>query len=799
VDVICKRSRPVAAGGIKAIPAVAALLLAIGCGTPRPDPIGPDKPHAGDDACPSLPADHALFEILVDGVDVGLEVRSTRGEDGPLGPERIDMSHEVLRMKMGAVEFERHTVRSERSLAADGTFLRGSHVSKDQVSVRVALVGYNGETWSRLVEKRDSLTDPPQGDPQPLALTGDELIGLKLVDHLRQLALGRADHSIATAYYEPLLDSPVRIAFGSPEPGSTELVGQTIDGVWIEARRLDTGEVVARALFDEKGTLWEERYPPLRQVRRRLPGPLALSAETSALLVGLRSEAYLGLPNSATRAVFRLRTNPDRIEALTDLGTPVNQTLTRDAEGELSLEVSAGAPDGEDAPVEADLGTSRYIKPDAPAIRGALRYLRTAGRQGRLDKPRRDNATAVIAKAGLIRSPGQFWKDPDKVAGLIMRYVSAVLPDKRHTFSMADAVETLDNGAGDCTEHAVLFASLMRAHGIPTRLVAGLYLTRGGLWGYHMWVAYWDGGEWQSIDPGNAIYRPGALYVALGRGASRFADLRENIANFIDRTFSGVAFDLVSASNQGETLSLARPRVPGEHLPETALFNAVVLSGRGDHKGALKLIDAAIPPDRRSIRVKLMRIELMVLDGRHDDALEDIAMLRRQTSAVENTNLLDRLELDALLTTGRPDEAEAILERLAAALDGDEKTLALLRARFHFGTGDETGALETLIQAIATVGQEPELLAAHANYVARRSEPPSEPSLEQALQNAQLALVETMAADHVSLAATARVLHRSGRHLDAVRMLEHALILAPSDRDLLELREATIADRCLER
>jgi tetratricopeptide (TPR) repeat protein len=774
---------------------IVASALVGGCSGARPQPLDPVVDTI-DEPCPASADGHAVYAILIDGVDVGREVRSVRSETGPMGPERVSLSHEVLRMKMGAVEFERYTIRSERLLRDSGSLLRGSHVSMDQVSVRVSLVGFDGDGWERLVEKRDSPTDPPHTDPEPLALAGDEVIGLDLVQRLRAVARGRSEPTDALPYYEPLLDEPIRLAIGAPKPGSTDHDGQTIQGHWIEARRAGTDEIVLRALFDDEGTLWEERFPSLRQVRRRITGPLSLTAETSALLVGLRSETYLGLPNSATRAVFSLRTNPDRIGALDALGEPVNQTLTTVGPEELELEVVAGAPDGDDTPTDADLGRSQYIKPDAPAIEGALRYLRSAGRRGSLDPLRRDNATAVIAKAGLIGKPGPFWRDPDKVAGLIMRYVSALLPDKRHTFSMADAVTTLDRGAGDCTEHAVLFASLMRAHGIPTRLVAGLYLTRGGLWGYHMWAAYWNGDSWQQIDPGNAVYRPGALYVALGRGASRFSDLRQDLAEFIDRTFSGVSFDLVDAYNEGEQLHLARPRTPGEHLPEIALFNAVVLSGRGDHRGALELIDAAIPPERRSLRVKLQRIELLVLSARHDRALEEIALLRNETSAAENTYLLDRLEMDSLLTTGRHDEAAAILERLAAALDEDDKTRSLLRARFLFGTGQQEQAVSTLADAIQRFDSDAELLSAFADHVARLDADPDRPLLDEALQRAGRALIETLSADHASLAAMARVLLRAERIRDAAWLLDHALILAPSDRELLGLREQAIADSC---
>ena len=51
---------------------------------------------------------------------------------------------------------------------------------------------------------------------------------------------------------------------------------------------------------------------------------------------------------------------------------------------------------------------------------------------------------------------------------------------------------------GDCNEHAVLFAALARAAGIPTRIEAGLVYLNGRFY-YHAWNAvYLD--RWVTVD-----------------------------------------------------------------------------------------------------------------------------------------------------------------------------------------------------------------------------------------------------------------------------------------------------------
>jgi tetratricopeptide (TPR) repeat protein len=776
------------------------LFLACGASAPRqtsavqspiPTPSEREPSPAGLAAhCPPPPGTHTIFSITVDGVDVGREVRTDIIEQGPYGAEQLSTSHLALRMKLRGTLFETREVKIQRTRKETGQLLRGAQVIIDQVKTRTYLVGYNGEDWDRLVESRSSVTSPFQGQPTKLKLTGEEVIGFRLRDTLRSAALGQSPVKPVITYYEPLLDGPLELVAEAPLPGQTTIDGQSIDGVWVEARRIDSEQILVRCFFDMNGRLWIEEYPSIRQVRRRMPGPLPLSADTSELLIGLYSKTYLADPNAATRATFLLTSTPDRLDALSLLGEPANQTTKRTAPDKLTLEVRAGSPDGDDPPGPADLGSSEYVQPDKAEIVQALRYLRTGGKRGHLPKLRRFNATRVIARASLITTPRRFWADPDQVAGLIMHYVSALLPDKTHTYSMIKATATLARGGGDCTEHAVLFASLMRAHGIPTRLVAGMTLTSGGIWGYHMWNSYWDGVSWQGIDPSTMSYRPGAVYVALGRGTPKFKTVRNRLADFMWRTFSGITFDLTSAANDGETLFLARPSDPGHHLGDAALFNAVVLSERGDHRSAIAVLDKNIPPSRRSLSVALMRTELLVRDGQHEEALQNIARLREETSLPRNIMLLDYFELDSLLSMGLHEQAEETSRRIDERLarSGDQLSRSLLRAKVLFGSNKEKEAILLLKSALDKYPENTHLKGQFAEYVSLSKSNDLAPMVETALKAVQQSASETLYSDSSTLATWARILSRTGNHERASWILDHAFILAPADRTLHELR-----------
>ena len=71
--------------------------------------------------------------------------------------------------------------------------------------------------------------------------------------------------------------------------------------------------------------------------------------------------------------------------------------------------------------------------------------------------------------------------------------------DKRPVVSVPDALDTLANKAGDCNEHAVLFAALARAAGIPTRIESGVVYMRGKFY-YHAWNAVYLDRQWITVD-----------------------------------------------------------------------------------------------------------------------------------------------------------------------------------------------------------------------------------------------------------------------------------------------------------
>ncbi len=125
-----------------------------------------------------------------------------------------------------------------------------------------------------------------------------------------------------------------------------------------------------------------------------------------------------------------------------------------------------------------------------------------------LPHPRTGQLAELLDPTPLIQSDDQAIREASqkalkghtdalKAVELILAWVHESL-EKIPTLSVPSAVEVLQNRQGDCNEHAVLFAALARAAGIPTKLCAGILYQEGRFY-YHAWNEVYLG-QWFSLD-----------------------------------------------------------------------------------------------------------------------------------------------------------------------------------------------------------------------------------------------------------------------------------------------------------
>jgi transglutaminase-like putative cysteine protease len=98
-----------------------------------------------------------------------------------------------------------------------------------------------------------------------------------------------------------------------------------------------------------------------------------------------------------------------------------------------------------------------------------------------------------------------------KIVNWVYRHV-----EKKPVLSVPNALEVLQNKVGDCNEHAVLVAALLRTAGIPAQIETGLLYLSGRFY-YHAWnIAYL--GNWITADAVFNQFPADVTHIRLIRG-----------------------------------------------------------------------------------------------------------------------------------------------------------------------------------------------------------------------------------------------------------------------------------------
>ncbi|MCH8273539.1 MAG: transglutaminase domain-containing protein [Armatimonadetes bacterium] len=87
-----------------------------------------------------------------------------------------------------------------------------------------------------------------------------------------------------------------------------------------------------------------------------------------------------------------------------------------------------------------------------------------------------------------------------RAAHRVARYVNRLIRPNATIAMLRDAREILKTKEGVCRDYSILTATLLRAAGIPAKLVTGAVYADGAFY-YHAWVEAWTGGGWLALDP----------------------------------------------------------------------------------------------------------------------------------------------------------------------------------------------------------------------------------------------------------------------------------------------------------
>lgn len=251
-------------------------------------------------------------------------------------------------------------------------------------------------------------------------------------------------------------------------PGTTEVNGESVDCLAAESRTL-VGPTPIRGkewlLPDGTVLRTEMSMGGLRMTTAASSRERALEAfEPTELMVStfVRPDRAIPRPRAATRAVYVVRVPGGEMPALPS-----------------SAYQQAEALDASTARVTLDT-TRRTPAPevDREAFLASTTYADTG------DDLLRQLTAKAIAKAG---------PEPEDVAEALRRFVFAHITAKDFSTAFATASEVARSCQGDCSEHGVLLAAMLRVAGIPSRVAVGVvYVERFAgerdVFGYHMWT-----------------------------------------------------------------------------------------------------------------------------------------------------------------------------------------------------------------------------------------------------------------------------------------------------------------------
>lgn len=102
--------------------------------------------------------------------------------------------------------------------------------------------------------------------------------------------------------------------------------------------------------------------------------------------------------------------------------------------------------------------------------------------------------------------------------------------EKSPTVSVPSAVDVLATKRGDCNEHAVLLAALLRSAGIPTTIATGVVYLAGSFY-YHAWNRVYVG-EWIDVDATFGQHIADATHLMLAEGG---IENQASIANLLGK------------------------------------------------------------------------------------------------------------------------------------------------------------------------------------------------------------------------------------------------------------------------
>jgi transglutaminase-like putative cysteine protease len=329
----------------------------------------------------------------------------------------------------------------------------------------------------------------------------------------RRLEAGAEQITLATLEAERGL-MPISTTYTVLERTTVEALGRTLPAIKCSVDSTIMPGVKVTEFLDERGVSIRSQIGPITAIAA--DKALAVSdLEPPEIMASTLVKPDRAIPNArrSGRAVFTL--SLPGADALPDLPTAGVQRVERT--GERSARVTI---DLSDPMIAADADDPRYREASA-MINGA------------------DERIVELTEKALASAPAE----PRERAERLRRFVHSYIRAKNLEVGFASASEVARTREGDCSEHGTLLAAMLRADGIPARVVSGvLYVDRferhRDVFGYHMWTQALleiDGERrWIDLDPTLPTARAfDATHVALATSALSDGELTNDLVALV--------------------------------------------------------------------------------------------------------------------------------------------------------------------------------------------------------------------------------------------------------------------------
>lgn len=305
-------------------------------------------------------------------------------------------------------------------------------------------------------------TPTPKGDWLTPA-AGERYVKGELAKGAREITLKTIDPTVG----EGLIAVTRKIV---ESDGTVEVFGKTVPAVKWEStvdkypgvkqsEYVNPAGDVLKSVTNLGGIVLEQLAADKDLAMSKLDAPELLESTT------VKPDKPLANPRHLAKARYRVSVEK---EDMPDLPTAAGQRFTRESptSGFVDQDAKGIEPvaEGDVAAVKAvHLEPSSTLKSDDPEIKALVKKARVEG----------------------IKSAA--------AAEKLRVFVHSFINKKDMSVGFATASEVARTRTGDCTEHAVLLAAMLRANGIASRCASGLvyveqFGNQQGIFGYHMWT-----------------------------------------------------------------------------------------------------------------------------------------------------------------------------------------------------------------------------------------------------------------------------------------------------------------------